>query len=136
MSQKFFVLMLFVGIIFSTQGFAEELIQKCASNQYIVGKECVACPADAICNGEVAVCGKNRTTSINWEGRVTCKKSPVATVRNGKVKIPCQKTSHTSINWIKQRFKNCTHCGSVDVPAGKCSQNRLAHKHYYCECSC
>ena len=52
-----------------------------------------------------------------------------------KVSGSCTKQgSHDSINYLKRHYKNCTKCWSEDIAAGKCSKNKKAHKHYYCNC--
>jgi len=138
--KKLSIIILGIGIIFSTEGFAQfesgsEGTLKCLPNQYEVGSECVACPTNATCNGRTATCRKNMVT-MRIDGKVECKKSPVATVQNGKVKMQCRHESHTGIDWIRRSYRNCTKCGIVDVAAGKCPSNRNPHQHYYCDCAC
>ena len=108
---------------------------RCSLNQYIEGNECVACPANATCNGKTATCKRNMVT-ITQDGKVECRKVPIATVQNGKVKKQCREESHMSIDWIRNRYKNCSKCGVINVGAGKCPNNRKPHRHYYCDCAC
>ena len=97
----------------------------CKSNQYLVGKTCAACPANATCDGKTATCKKGFATDKK-NGKVACK----------KVVKRCKQSSHDSFNWIKSRYKNCSKCEATKIAAGKCSKNKKAHKHYTCECDC
>ncbi len=104
---------------------------KCKSNQYLANDKCMACPANAACDGQKATCksGFSTTTSIK-NGKVMC------VTRHVSVDKQCKQGSHNSINWIKKQYKNCTDCKTENIAAGECSKNKKAHKHYSCMCDC
>ena len=141
MNKYLSVAVLFFEITVSAQALAQtrgmEFVADilCTENQYIEGNVCAACPANAVCNGRTATCKKNMVT-IHQDGKIICKRTPVATVQNGKVKKQCRQESHIGIDWIKTRYKNCVKCGTINVAAKKCPNNPKPHRHYYCDCAC
>ena len=68
-------------------------------------------------------------------GRVMDNKVP-APSKNKPVVKKCKRGSHEGHNWIKKHYKNCVNCVTTNVAAKKCSKNKKAHKHYYCDCDC
>ena len=104
-------------------------------------KNCVNCGTQKNGNKTVYYCycgdGCKGTPASKYKDTTSSSssKSSSSNTTSSKSSGSCTKQgSHDSINYIKSHYKNCNNCWSEDVAAGKCSKNRNAHKHHYCNC--
>ncbi|MBP5344510.1 MAG: hypothetical protein J6Y85_05515 [Alphaproteobacteria bacterium] len=118
----------------------------CSNKQYLVGTVCTTCPTNATCDGTKFTCNSGYTeqgllcVSVDEarleQSQTLSNQVQAADMKTSSYKLgnKCQQGSHTSIDWIKKHFKNCTDCRTEDIEDGACSRVKGDHKHYYCYC--
>ena len=115
----------------------------CKAGYVKSGNACVAKPSNNIANS-VGNSGVLQAVSEKDSVEVIAavsEKDSVEVVESvvevdSKKKATCTQGSHIGFDWIKKHYSGCTKCRTENIAAGKCSKNKKAHKHYYCECNC
>ncbi len=103
-----------LALIVGSEAMAKKSSAACAKNQWLNGKKCAVCPANATCNGQIFKCNKNFTQSGSKCVQTTCTKGQWM---NGKKCATCPANATCKDGRIFTCNKNFTQKGNTCIAA-------------------